>query len=591
MSADRKTLTKLSYACALASVALVASTLIVFVLFSFQHQEMRGYITQVAFWVTLVVSLPICIYESNQHFNLQRARDRLAEQGRQLADARDEALRAHKAKSQFLAKMSHEIRTPMNGVVGLASLLREVVTDRRQREMVDVIVTSGDSLVRLIDDILDFSRLEAGKMQFERKPFDVAETLEDVAALIALPAWKKGLTLNVWRDPDIPTVIIGDAGRVRQIIVNLVGNAVKFTERGSIDLTLDGVVEGAQLAMSIAIKDTGCGIPADKLSAIFERFEQVDNSLARRHGGAGLGLAITKELAQAMGGSISVASRIGVGSTFCVKLTAPLDLDARSRIPTLADRRIGVALGDADAQRTASRYLQSAGAQIDAVDISARERWIEAPPFDAVVVDANALESEGTWPGAPPMVLVVEPDVSTLTGATARMQISRPIRRRALIEAVEAAISARPEHSAPPHAEEEPLGAHVLVAEDNAVNQMVIGAMLEKLGCTFQFVSDGMAAAEAAKDGFDVILMDISMPRLSGEDAARLIRAREAAGKFRTPIVAVTAHAAARLDVLNEAGIDDVLVKPIRLDRLGAMIDKWTAQRSARTPGRVAWKS
>ena len=391
----------------------------------------------------------------------------------ELVDARDAAEAANLAKSQFLANMSHEIRTPLNGVLAMAQVLDRSDLQSGQRDQVEVIRQSGETLLALLNDILDVSKIEAGKLELEVAEFDVAALVDGAAAGFHAVAARKTLHLVVEVSPEAGGVWRGDAARLRQIINNFLSNALKFTEAGSVRLELDAVESGLRLV----VRDTGMGIPADKLSLLFQKFTQLDASTTRRFGGTGLGLAICRELAELMGGSVSVESEIGQGSSFMALL--PLERVAAAEAAVCAD-----------------------------------------PVTFAPVVEA--------------------PD--------------------------SAAVEAEPA----------PEALRVLAAEDNPTNQLVLATIMQVFGVDLTLAADGVEAVDAWRVGeFDVVLMDIQMPRLDGVAATRRIRAEEAAtGRRRTPILALSANALThQVESYLAAGMDGHIAKPIELEKLQAALD------------------
>ncbi|GAB4516918.1 MAG: hypothetical protein Kow00133_01010 [Amphiplicatus sp.] len=555
----------------------------------------------------------------------QRQRE-LENLSNELLTAKEAAEAASRAKSEFLANMSHEIRTPMNGVVGMASLLMETKLTPRQREMAQVIVSSGDNLLKIINDILDFSRLEAGKLKIVKEPFDLREVVEDVASLLSLRAEAKGLKTFLRYAPDLPRRFFGDPGRVRQVVTNLLGNAVKFTEQGHVMIDVRGVSKKRVADIEIVVADTGCGIPEDKRAAIFEEFEQADSSAARRHDGAGLGLAITKRLLDAMGGSIEVESRLSEGSTFRVRMTLPLAHDAEkaqenSSVEPLKDMRVIVVC---DAQPCADILLE----QLAAWGLNANHAETGAAGLEAL--------RAGQAAGAPYQMAIVEDELSDMTAE----EFSHALRSNPRLESVRlialtppgkseaiADPAGRPVFDAcvvkPPRAAmllsailssaeralvkqlksqrlvmgqtqagEEPTitPLDILIAEDNVVNQMVVRTMLDSLGIRARIAANGHEAVEAYRTQRpDIILMDISMPEVDGLAATRAIRDMEAASGRRTPIIGVTAHALKEdRQRCLDAGMDDYLSKPIRRETLMEMLRRWAPAASAPAPKKAA---
>ncbi len=530
-------------------------------------------------------------------FTVARARSAaIAATGKEEAVARARAAEAASvAKSEFLANMSHEIRTPMNGVIGMTDVLSATDMTPRQRACVDVIQSSGGALLTIINDILDFSKIEAGRIELERAPFSLRRAIEDVATLISARAAERGVELTVRVAPDLPELFDGDAGRIRQILTNLIGNAAKFTHEGSIDVT---AARDEQGRVKIEIADTGIGIPPDKIGRIFEKFEQADNSTTRRYGGTGLGLAISKQLVELMGGEIGVSSVYGEGAVFWFAVDLPA-VDSPSERPAVAESLQGkraLIVDDVPVNIVIlTEFLSAWGVEIGAAATAAEALSLfEREAFDFAILDYQMADMDGLallqairraprGDHLPVLVLTSIDDREPMKAfASLGAAVStKPIRRDELFEALGRLLSAKPAQALPANVAAASRSGgdaaikRLLLVEDNDVNRMVVKMMLAGEGFEIVEAFDGRAALERLSAApFDVVLMDVSMPVMDGIEATRALRSRESRdGARRLPVIGLTAHAMEN-DVKQcfDAGMDDYLAKPVRKDALVAAI-------------------
>ena len=541
----------------------------------------------------------------------------------QLREAQRRAELADRAKSEFLANMSHEIRTPMNGVLGMAELLQKSELSPKQRTFTDIIVKSGNALLTIINDILDFSKIDAGQLTLDSAPFNLSEAIEDVATLLSTRAKEKDIELIVHIQDGLRDEFIGDVGRIRQIVTNLVGNAIKFTEAGHVLIEVSREADSSGL--KITVTDTGIGISTDKLDLIFEKFSQVDASSTRRHEGTGLGLAITSKLVKLMGGDIGVESSPGKGSTFWFRVDLPKADRQRPRAPMPIDVTGARVLVVDD--NAANRAILSEQMHSWSFDACAAESGAEAIKVlnavvarglhvDCVVLDFQMPDMNGArvariireTPGLSdtPIVMLTSVDHSPALYREIEVDayVVKPARSSELLEAVIAAIQKRQAFgsrhydgtgsvvSAPfseaaqdvrPQALE---GCHdeqeldLLVAEDNEVNQLVFTQILQQTPYRFEIVSNGRLAVEAAGNRNPaMIVMDISMPEMGGLEATAIIREQEKATGGHVTIVGVTAHALkGDRERCLEAGMDDYLAKPISPKALLEKVHRWMAR-------------
>ena len=544
--------------------------------------------------------------EKNEIEKRIEVEEKLREAKKKAEQYAEEALEAARVKASFLANMSHEIRTPMNGVLGMAELLSETELDEEQADFVRVICESGNTLLTIINDILDFSKIEAGKLELEQEPVQVLEVVEGALELFRSKALEKGLELLHFIEPDVPAYVKGDSVRIRQILINLLGNAIKFTEKGEIYVHVEKIGETDDLTeILFSVKDTGIGIPAEKKDKLFSAFSQADMSTTRQYGGTGLGLTISKHLVHMMDGRIWIASEVGKGSEFMFTLKLPAvkskmeETHFGFNIVELTGKKVLIVDDNSNNRKILELQCSKWGMlpyPVDSAD-KAIKFFESGMDFDIGLIDMDMMHIDGAElgkiirrfkkPEEMPLIMlssVSKPDNVDFSGKVFCAYFQKPVKQAKLFEALRQALSradynmklknkAKSKKKIRANLAEN-IPVNILLAEDNPVNRMLACKVFKKIGYDVDVAENGVEAVKAVeKKQYDIIFMDCQMPELDGYEATGILRENG----FTNIIIAMTANAfeGDRKKCLD-AGMDDYISKPFKIDTVQEMIKKWS---------------